>query len=151
MYQGRPHAVAPDALVCDDRAMNRTPSPLVEAAQALADEIERLRSLVASSTREKLESARSLERAASALQQIPEAEARIRDRLIALSEAFDGARQTQEQLAAQTQTRAAEISARAAKLQALLAAQAALIEDTRQLNQGAQGAAELRPGEARRG
>lgn len=112
--------------------------PLVAAAQALADEIERLRALVAACAREKLESTRSLERAATALQQIPEAESRIRDRLIALSTAFEAARRTQEALAEQTQKRAAEISARATRLQGLLAAQAALAEETRELNQTAQ-------------
>jgi chromosome segregation ATPase len=113
-------------------------SPLVDAAQALADEIEVLRSLVAATTREKLESARSLERAAVALQEIPEAEARIRDRLLSLAAAFEGARQLQEALAQQTHKRTEEISARAAKLQALVAAQAALGEETRELNRAVQ-------------
>src|SRR5262245_52159552 len=93
-------AVAGGAAVGDDLPMSRTSSAgssLVAAAQGLADEIERLRALVAASTREKLESARSLERAAAALQQIPEAESRLRERLIALSEAFQEARTTQEE------------------------------------------------------
>lgn len=122
--------------------------PLVEAAELLTEEVERLRGLVAASTREKLESTRSLERAATALQQIPEAEARIRDRLLALSAAFEGTRRTQEELAEQTQKRAAEVSARTSKLQALLAAQAVLTQETRQLNQTAQGLAGADPAHA---
>jgi chromosome segregation ATPase len=127
---------------------SREHSSLVAAARALDAEIERLRSLVAASTREKLESMRSLARAAAALQQIPESESRIRDRLIVLSEAFQAARHAQEELAEQTQRRAAEVSTRAAKLQALLATQATLIADTRQLNELAQELTARPPAEA---
>jgi hypothetical protein len=118
-------------------------SPLVDAAQALAEELERFASLVAAGVRERLDSARSLDRAGGALKQIPEVQDGIRERLLVLAEAFEGARRMQEELADRAQARALEITARVTELQALLAAQAALAEETREVNTFARDVAAL--------
>jgi hypothetical protein len=118
-----------------------THGSLVEAAQGVAEALEQLDERIAKAVRTPLRSARQIEQVARALQQLPEAEARIRECLLALGAAFQDCGLRQERLLEQAQARALEVAARAAQLQSLTDEHERLVEATRGLSDFAREAA----------
>jgi chromosome segregation ATPase len=103
--------------------MSKTPkereSEFLQAALTVDRELVNFQGLVDATTREKLNSAKSLERAAASLQEVAQSEERLGVALKTMSSALTRAHQQQQEQAQRSNERAAVVSARSAEFQRL--------------------------------
>jgi chromosome segregation ATPase len=111
-----------------------TASELVIAAQALDEELGRLRGLAEALGRQKLDSGSAVEKATKLLQTVSSCEADIGQRIAALSTALQGLGQQQVEQVSRINERAAQVNARAEAYQKLIGQYESLGQSARDLN-----------------
>jgi hypothetical protein len=115
------------------------PSPLVGAAQAFSETLQRFGALADGLRKGELDSQRNLERAAEALSEVAGCEEELQAHAQALMSALAVARDTQQAQADAIRTRALEIQSRTESYAALMRGFEALGKDAAALNASAQG------------
>ena len=114
-------------------------SPLVEAAQAFSETLNRFGALANGLRKGELDSQRNLERAAQTLTEVARCEEELQAHAQALMAALGMARDTQQTQADAIRTRALEIQARTEQYAGLMRGFEALGKDAAALNASAQG------------